>query len=209
MIFPTRPRFSIGAARIGKFYRPKKKPVTMRLDSDIIAWLKAVAAVIKPKQIGCCGTPCFISRTKRTSVGGGWQRDLLNPAGGGNTNDQPEGFRSSVNSSTRCTTERASQRCSASGAISKSRVTLPEVLLKARTRVAPAAGLQVAVTAWDSNPRERSALTNCRRRGNDSATKLFRLDFSRCEEYPLLRVCFLAFSPSLLTTRRRSVCSPW
>lgn len=29
------------AAEIGKFYRPTKKPVTMRLDSDIIAWLKA------------------------------------------------------------------------------------------------------------------------------------------------------------------------
>jgi uncharacterized protein (DUF4415 family) len=28
-------------AEIGKFYRPLKKPVTMRLDSDIIAWLKA------------------------------------------------------------------------------------------------------------------------------------------------------------------------
>jgi uncharacterized protein (DUF4415 family) len=28
-------------AEIGKFYRPGKKPVTMRLDSDIIAWLKA------------------------------------------------------------------------------------------------------------------------------------------------------------------------
>jgi hypothetical protein len=26
---------------MGKFYRPKKKPVTMRLDSDVIAWLKA------------------------------------------------------------------------------------------------------------------------------------------------------------------------
>ena len=26
---------------IGKFYRPTKKPVTMRLDSDVIAWLKA------------------------------------------------------------------------------------------------------------------------------------------------------------------------
>ncbi len=29
------------AAEIGKFYRPKKKPVTMRLDADVIAWLKA------------------------------------------------------------------------------------------------------------------------------------------------------------------------
>ena len=28
-------------AEIGKFYRPQKKPVTMRLDADIIAWLKA------------------------------------------------------------------------------------------------------------------------------------------------------------------------
>lgn len=28
-------------AEIGKFYRPKKKPVTMRLDCDIIDWLKA------------------------------------------------------------------------------------------------------------------------------------------------------------------------
>jgi uncharacterized protein (DUF4415 family) len=28
-------------AEIAKFYRPVKKPVTMRLDSDVIAWLKA------------------------------------------------------------------------------------------------------------------------------------------------------------------------
>ena len=28
-------------AEFGKFYRPTKKPVTMRLDSDVIAWLKA------------------------------------------------------------------------------------------------------------------------------------------------------------------------
>jgi uncharacterized protein (DUF4415 family) len=27
-------------AEIGKFYRPAKKPVTMRLDEDILAWLK-------------------------------------------------------------------------------------------------------------------------------------------------------------------------
>jgi len=30
-----------GGAEIAKFYRPTKKPVTMRLDSDVIAWLKA------------------------------------------------------------------------------------------------------------------------------------------------------------------------
>ena len=28
-------------AVIGKFYRPKKTSVTMRLDADVIAWLKA------------------------------------------------------------------------------------------------------------------------------------------------------------------------
>lgn len=28
-------------AEIGKFYRPGKKPVTIRLDSDVIAWLKS------------------------------------------------------------------------------------------------------------------------------------------------------------------------
>jgi uncharacterized protein (DUF4415 family) len=27
-------------AAIGRFYRPKKKPVTMRLDEDVVAWLK-------------------------------------------------------------------------------------------------------------------------------------------------------------------------
>jgi uncharacterized protein (DUF4415 family) len=28
------------AAQIGRYYRPKKKPVTMRLDEDVVAWLK-------------------------------------------------------------------------------------------------------------------------------------------------------------------------
>jgi uncharacterized protein (DUF4415 family) len=27
-------------AEIGRYYRPKKKPVTMRLDEDVVAWLK-------------------------------------------------------------------------------------------------------------------------------------------------------------------------
>jgi uncharacterized protein (DUF4415 family) len=35
------PVLNWSGAEIGKFYRPKKKPVTMRLDSDVIAWLKA------------------------------------------------------------------------------------------------------------------------------------------------------------------------
>ncbi len=29
------------AAEIGRFYRPPKKPVTMRLDTDIVDWLKS------------------------------------------------------------------------------------------------------------------------------------------------------------------------
>jgi uncharacterized protein (DUF4415 family) len=28
-------------AEVGKFYRPAKKPVTMRLDADVIEWLKS------------------------------------------------------------------------------------------------------------------------------------------------------------------------
>ncbi|MFZ3214583.1 MAG: BrnA antitoxin family protein [Candidatus Acidiferrales bacterium] len=29
------------SAEIGKFYRPTKQPVTIRVDSDVLAWLKA------------------------------------------------------------------------------------------------------------------------------------------------------------------------
>ena len=28
-------------AVIGRFYRPKKTPITIRLDADVVAWLKA------------------------------------------------------------------------------------------------------------------------------------------------------------------------
>jgi BrnA antitoxin of type II toxin-antitoxin system len=34
-----------------KFYRPTKKPVTMRLDSDVIKWLKADGHGSRPKRI--------------------------------------------------------------------------------------------------------------------------------------------------------------
>ncbi|MGC1616899.1 MAG: BrnA antitoxin family protein [Candidatus Acidiferrum sp.] len=36
-----RPIVDWSGAEVGKFYRPEKKPVTMRLDADIIAWLRA------------------------------------------------------------------------------------------------------------------------------------------------------------------------
>ncbi len=35
------PVLNWSGAEMGKFHRPAKKPVTMRLDSDVIAWLKA------------------------------------------------------------------------------------------------------------------------------------------------------------------------
>jgi len=31
-------------AVIGKFYRPRKEPITIRLDADVVAWLKASGA---------------------------------------------------------------------------------------------------------------------------------------------------------------------
>ena len=36
-------------AEIGKFYRPKKQPVTMRLDSDVVAWLKSTGSGYQTK----------------------------------------------------------------------------------------------------------------------------------------------------------------
>ncbi len=35
------PVLNWSGAEIGKFYRPPKKPVTIRLDADVIEWLKA------------------------------------------------------------------------------------------------------------------------------------------------------------------------
>ena len=36
-----RPVVDWSGAEIGKFYRPEKRPVTIRLDVDVIAWLRA------------------------------------------------------------------------------------------------------------------------------------------------------------------------
>jgi uncharacterized protein (DUF4415 family) len=32
-------------AEIGKFYRPPKRPVTMRLDADVVEWLKSTQTI--------------------------------------------------------------------------------------------------------------------------------------------------------------------
>ncbi len=37
---PVLPPAMWGNAIIGKYYRPKKTPVTVRLDNDVLAWLK-------------------------------------------------------------------------------------------------------------------------------------------------------------------------
>ncbi|HYA61580.1 MAG TPA: BrnA antitoxin family protein [Candidatus Sulfotelmatobacter sp.] len=36
-------------AEIGRFYRPKKRPVTMRLDGDVVDWLKSFGAGYQTK----------------------------------------------------------------------------------------------------------------------------------------------------------------
>src|SRR5262249_40892305 len=36
-------------AVVGKFYRPLKEPVTIRLDADILAWLKAQGPAYQPR----------------------------------------------------------------------------------------------------------------------------------------------------------------
>lgn len=36
-------------AEIGRFYRPKKQPVTMRLDEDVLDWLKSYGAGYQTK----------------------------------------------------------------------------------------------------------------------------------------------------------------
>jgi len=38
---PTLPPDMWDNAIIGKYYRPKKTPVTVRMDSDVLAWLKS------------------------------------------------------------------------------------------------------------------------------------------------------------------------
>ncbi len=39
-------------AEAGKFYRPLKKPATMRLDADVVAWLKSCGPGISAGEPG-------------------------------------------------------------------------------------------------------------------------------------------------------------
>jgi uncharacterized protein (DUF4415 family) len=51
-------------AEIGKFYRPPKKPVTIRLDTDIISWLKSYGRGYQTK------TNMLLRHAMRSSVRG-------------------------------------------------------------------------------------------------------------------------------------------
>ncbi len=48
-------------AEVGKFYRPIKKSATIRLDADVLAWLKSRAPGTRPGS-----TPCCVARWRRT-----------------------------------------------------------------------------------------------------------------------------------------------
>jgi uncharacterized protein (DUF4415 family) len=64
-------------AEIGKFYRPAKKPVTMRLDSDVIAWLKADGPGYQTKANGLL-RHAMLHYTRKTGLDGSanarWRR---------------------------------------------------------------------------------------------------------------------------------------
>ena len=51
-------------AEIGKFYRPPKKPVTIRLDTDVISWLKSYGRGYQTK------TNMLLRQAMRSSVRG-------------------------------------------------------------------------------------------------------------------------------------------
>jgi uncharacterized protein (DUF4415 family) len=45
---------------VGKFYRPIKKPLTIRLDADVLAWLKSREKGIRLASTAFCEPPCRI-----------------------------------------------------------------------------------------------------------------------------------------------------
>ena len=53
-------------AEIGRYYRPKKKPVTMRLDEDVVTWLKGYGRGYQTKANMLLRHAMINLRTKRT-----------------------------------------------------------------------------------------------------------------------------------------------
>ncbi len=68
-------------AEIGKFYRPVKKPVTMRLDSDIIEWLKADGRGYQTKANWLLRHAMLHSRSGKNLSRQGSDRRLIRKAG--------------------------------------------------------------------------------------------------------------------------------
>ena len=69
-------------AEIGKFYRPTKKPVTMRLDADVIAWLKAYGPGYQTKANGLLRHAMLHhTREKGLSKPEGFRRKTAQPKG--------------------------------------------------------------------------------------------------------------------------------
>ena len=69
-------------AEIGKFYRPTKKLVTMRLDSDVIAWLKADGRGYQTKANWLLRHAMFhYTREKGLSEGEGFRRKIAQQKG--------------------------------------------------------------------------------------------------------------------------------
>jgi uncharacterized protein (DUF4415 family) len=74
-------------AEIGKFYRPKKKPVTMRLDSDVINWLKADGRGYQTKANWLLRNAMLHLTKKRESVGKKSPRGAVRPERGREKDD--------------------------------------------------------------------------------------------------------------------------
>src|SRR5256885_14561694 len=58
-------------AEVGKFYRPPKKPVTMRLDSDVVEWLKSEGPAYQTRRNGFFPAPRFNFKPDRRLNGRG------------------------------------------------------------------------------------------------------------------------------------------
>jgi uncharacterized protein (DUF4415 family) len=50
----------------GKYYKPIKTSTTVRIDSDVLAWLRAQVRVTSPASTPSCGARCW-SRSNRES----------------------------------------------------------------------------------------------------------------------------------------------
>jgi uncharacterized protein (DUF4415 family) len=53
-------------AEVGRFYRPQKRPVTMRLDADVIEWLKSYGPGYQTKANGLLRHAMEVHRSSAT-----------------------------------------------------------------------------------------------------------------------------------------------